>query len=64
MASLKSNNKPGAPLSDKCFGCLFWSWFEEYHSEGCEIKGCYNHSKFVEYSFERWQEYINKHSKN
>lgn len=43
-------SKPLSPLiSDKCFACKFCVWDDERHEEGCEIHGCFNCEKFIEY---------------
>lgn len=42
--------QPNNPLvSDKCDSCEFCVWNSELHTYVCEIKGCYNGSKFKEY---------------
>ena len=35
--------------NDKCLACRFCSWYEEYQEYKCDIKGCYENSKFIEY---------------
>lgn len=33
----------------KCLECKFCVWNEEYHKYVCDIKGCWENSKFVVY---------------
>lgn len=35
--------------NDKCHGCRFCWWFDEYQQYACGVKGCYENSKYVEY---------------
>lgn len=32
-----------------CEACRFWYWFEERQQYGCDIKGCWEKSKFQTY---------------
>ena len=42
--------KPDEIQNDKCFGCMFCVWNEERHKYVCDIKGCYENSKYIEYN--------------
>ena len=44
---------PDELQNDKCFGCKFCVWDEERHTEVCEVKGCYENTKYVEYRIEQ-----------
>lgn len=35
--------------NDKCVACKFYAWDEERQEYVCDIKGCYENSKFVEW---------------
>ena len=37
---------PGETDVMKCVCCRFWKWFEERQEYGCEVKGCWEGSKF------------------
>ena len=34
---------------NKCCGCKFYVWNDEHRSYVCDIKGCYNYSKYVRF---------------
>ena len=41
--------KPDNLQNEKCFLCKFCLWDEERRTEVCDVKGCYNNSKFIQY---------------
>lgn len=38
--------------NEKCYACKFCIWNEEYQQEVCDIKGCYENSKFIYFLLE------------
>jgi len=38
---------------NKCCSCKFHTWSDEFKKEKCEIEGCYEFSKYVEFDFYR-----------
>ena len=38
-------------IGHKCFGCKFCLYYKDWHKYACDIKGCWEYSKFVEYKF-------------
>lgn len=49
------NLKWGPPEDDEelCYGCRFWYWFDAERRSRCGIKGCYQGSKYIEYTIGR-----------
>lgn len=39
-------------LDHLCPACKFYGWDEEWHRYRCFIKGCFDGSKFVEFTIE------------
>lgn len=33
--------------NEKCFDCKFCVWDDDFKKEVCDVKGCYENSKFV-----------------
>lgn len=50
-------------IEGKCPACKFWAWFENTHEYGCEIKGCWHGSKYVEFSLESFMKELDRERK-
>lgn len=44
---------PNDIQNQKCFGCTFCGWDEERRKYVCDIKGCYENSKYIEFKISR-----------
>lgn len=47
-------------IDGKCPACKFYLWFEDRHEYRCSIKGCWEGSKFKEFTIETWMEEIDR----
>ena len=48
--------EPDELQNKKCFSCEFCVWDEERKCEVCNIKGCYQNSKFIKYEVKPHEE--------
>ena len=44
---------PNDIQNQKCFGCAFCVWDEERQKYVCDIKGCYENSKYIEFEINK-----------
>ena len=44
---------PDPIQNEKCDACMFCVWDAERKKYVCEIRGCYENSKFVEFSWDK-----------
>lgn len=43
-------SEPNEIQNKKCFSCKFCVWSKERRKYVCDIKGCYENSKFIEFA--------------
>lgn len=41
--------QPDEIQNDKCASCRFYVWDDSRHKYVCDIKGCYENNKYIEY---------------
>ena len=44
---------PNDIQNNKCAGCMFCVWNEERRKYVCDIKGCYENSKYIEFKIKK-----------
>lgn len=47
---------PNDIQNNKCFACMFCVWNEERQKYVCDIKGCFENSKYIEFELNKSKE--------